>query len=153
MISGNNFTGATGVSFNGVAAYFVAVSVTQITSSVPPGASTGKITVTTPGGSATSASDFSVVWWPIIIGVNPGSGRAGDFIVINGANFCPSQGGNSQCQMFTNGLVQVGNGWKAAAWVQSNWVTFYVPYGATTGPINVITPYGIATGPTFTVLP
>jgi len=35
-------------------------SYTQITATVPTGAKTGKISVTTPGGSATSAATFTV---------------------------------------------------------------------------------------------
>ena len=39
---------------------FVVNSPTQITATVPTAATTGKITVTTPGGTATSAADFTV---------------------------------------------------------------------------------------------
>jgi len=60
-ITGNNFTGATAVKFNGTAATsFAVVSNTRIDTTVPTGATTGKISVTTPGGTATSASDFTV---------------------------------------------------------------------------------------------
>src|SRR6185436_19433035 len=60
-ITGTNFNGATSVRFNGTAATFTVVSATQINTSVPSGATTGRITVTTPGGTATSATDFTVV--------------------------------------------------------------------------------------------
>ena len=59
-INGTNFTGATSVKFNGVTATFIVNSATKITATVPTGATTGRITVTTPGGTATSASDFTV---------------------------------------------------------------------------------------------
>jgi IPT/TIG domain len=59
-ITGTNFTGATSVTFNNVAATFTVNSATQITATVPATATTGKIKVTTPNGSATSATNFVV---------------------------------------------------------------------------------------------
>ncbi|MFN8011054.1 MAG: hypothetical protein U0P81_06590 [Holophagaceae bacterium] len=59
-LTGTNFTGATSVKFNGTAATFSVDSATQISTSVPSGATTGTISVTTPGGTATSASSFTV---------------------------------------------------------------------------------------------
>jgi IPT/TIG domain len=53
-INGTNFTGATSVKFNGVSATFIVNSATKITATVPTGATTGRISVTTPGGTATS---------------------------------------------------------------------------------------------------
>jgi len=58
-ISGASFT-TTGVTFNNVTATFVVNSATQITATVPSTATTGRIRVTTPGGTATSATDFTV---------------------------------------------------------------------------------------------
>jgi uncharacterized protein (TIGR03437 family) len=51
---------ATKVTFNGKSASFTATSDTQITATVPTGATTGKIMVTTPGGTATSTTSFTV---------------------------------------------------------------------------------------------
>lgn len=59
-ITGTSFTGATSVNFNGVTATFKVNSDTQITATVPTGATTGPITVTTPGGTATSSTNFTV---------------------------------------------------------------------------------------------
>ena len=59
-LTGTGFLSATGVSFNGTAAPFTIVSDTQITTAVPIGASTGKVSVTNPAGTATSASNFTV---------------------------------------------------------------------------------------------
>lgn len=62
-ITGTNLTGAT-VKFNGVSAVTSAVSATSITCTVPTGATTGKVSVTTTGGTATSAADFTVAAAP-----------------------------------------------------------------------------------------
>ncbi len=59
-ISGSGFTGATVVRFNGLSATFSIVSDTQITATVPSGASSGPIRVTGPTGSSTSAASFTV---------------------------------------------------------------------------------------------
>jgi uncharacterized protein (TIGR03437 family) len=60
-ITGTSFTGATKVTFGGVKATMFSVdSNTQITATVPTGAKTGKIQVTTPGGTATSSGVFTV---------------------------------------------------------------------------------------------
>src|SRR5919109_186057 len=60
-ITGTNFTGATSVTFNNVAATtFTVNSATQITATVPTTATSGPIKVTTPGGSVTSTTNFTV---------------------------------------------------------------------------------------------
>ena len=60
VITGNSFTGATKVAFGTKSAAFSVDSYTQITATVPVGAKSGAITVTTPGGTATSATNFIV---------------------------------------------------------------------------------------------
>ncbi len=59
-ITGLNFTGATQVKFNGTAATFTVNSNTQISATAPAGVTTGKISVTTPDGTATSTANFTV---------------------------------------------------------------------------------------------
>jgi uncharacterized protein (TIGR03437 family) len=59
-ITGSGFTGATAVRFGGVKATFTVNSGTQITATVPNGATTGKIDVTTAGGKVTSKGWFNV---------------------------------------------------------------------------------------------
>lgn len=72
-INGTNFTDATVVTFNGVSAAFAINSDTKITATVPTGATTGKIRVTTLGGSATSAGSFTVgATHPRIVTLNLG---------------------------------------------------------------------------------
>jgi len=61
-ITGTSFTGATKVTFGGVkATAFTVDTDSQITATVPTGAVTGKIQVTTAGGTATSATTFTVL--------------------------------------------------------------------------------------------
>ncbi len=60
VIAGTGFTGATGVAFNGTTAAFTVDSGTQITTHVPDGATSGAVSVTGPGGTATSSGSFTV---------------------------------------------------------------------------------------------
>lgn len=60
-LTGTHFVGASAVSFNGTAATtFTVVSDTQMTAVVPAGATTGTVSVTTPGGTATSGTSFTI---------------------------------------------------------------------------------------------
>ena len=60
VLTGHGFTGTTAVKFNGATGAFVVDSDTQITTSAPAGATSGTISVTTPAGTATSGSSFTV---------------------------------------------------------------------------------------------
>jgi uncharacterized repeat protein (TIGR03803 family) len=60
-ILGTDLTGASGVTFNGTAATFTVVSASEVTTTVPTGATTGVIVVTTPGGTLTSNKKFTVI--------------------------------------------------------------------------------------------
>ena len=60
-ILGQGFTGTTAVAINGVPANFAVVSDTFIKATVPPGATTGYVTVTTPTGVLTSNVPFHVI--------------------------------------------------------------------------------------------
>ncbi len=59
-ILGTDLTGATSVSFNGTAAAFNIVSATEITTTVPAGTTTGRVHVTTPGGTLLSGGPLLV---------------------------------------------------------------------------------------------
>jgi len=59
-ILGTGLTGATSVSLNGVAAAFTVLSASQITTTVPAGATTGTVQVTTPSGTLLSNVAFQV---------------------------------------------------------------------------------------------
>lgn len=61
-IAGSGFVdGATSLAFDGVQAALTVVDATRLATVVPPGARTGPVTVSTPGGSAVSPVAFSVV--------------------------------------------------------------------------------------------
>ena len=59
-VTGTGLTQATKVTFDNVSAIFTVNSDSQITATVPTAAATGKIKVTTKGGSATSSKSFTV---------------------------------------------------------------------------------------------
>jgi hypothetical protein len=58
---------------------------THITTTVPDGASSGRITVTTPSGTATSATNFSVTL--SVTGFTPTSGLVGSTVYVTGVAF------------------------------------------------------------------
>ena len=60
ILLGTNLTGTSGVSFHGTPATFQIVSKSEVITTVPAGATTGKITVTTPRGTLTSNVKFRV---------------------------------------------------------------------------------------------
>jgi uncharacterized repeat protein (TIGR03803 family) len=59
-ILGTSLAGATSVTFNGTAATFTVKSKTEITTTVPTGATTGRVQVVTPGGTLSSNVPFRV---------------------------------------------------------------------------------------------
>lgn len=61
IILGSSLTDATGVTFNGTAAAFTLVSSSEITTTVPVGATTGTVKVTTPSGTLKSNVTFRVI--------------------------------------------------------------------------------------------
>lgn len=146
-INGANFvSGATSVSFNGVASTNVSyASSTQITATVPTGASTGPVVVTTVGITPATGSTFTVtvpVPAPTIVSFT-GSGSVGDTITISGTNFIVG----ATAVSFNGTLSSTVNVTSATT------LTAVVPVGATTGTISVTTAGGTAvSGTSFTVL-
>jgi hypothetical protein len=141
VITGTNFTGATSVTFNNVAATtFTVNSATQITATVPTTATTGPIRVTTPGGTGSSLTNFTIAA-PTITSFTPTFGPVGTSVVITGNNFMGAT------------AVTFNNVNATSFTVNSNTqITAVVPTGAATGPIKVTTPGGSVTSSTnFTV--
>jgi len=60
LVLGTNLTGATKVTFNGTSATFTVLSSSEIKTTVPAGATTGTVKVTTPGGTLSSNVAFTV---------------------------------------------------------------------------------------------
>ena len=61
VILGSDLTGATTVTFNGIGAKFKVASASEITATVPSGATTGMVRVTTPNGTLSTNSLFEVL--------------------------------------------------------------------------------------------
>jgi uncharacterized repeat protein (TIGR03803 family) len=141
IILGNNLTGATSVTFNGTAATFTVVSSTEITTTVPTGATSGTVEVTTPGGTLKSNVVFRVT--PQIKSFTPTSGPAGTVVTVTGVSL-------TQTTKVTFGGV------KATTFTvdSDTQVTATVPAGAKTGKIGITTKGGTAASATsFTVTP
>jgi subtilisin-like proprotein convertase family protein len=90
VITGTELTGATSVKFGAVAATFTVNSATQITTSVPATAVTAPISVTTPGGTATSATSFVVSHKRTVSLSLPGHRAKGTVSVSDGFAACAS---------------------------------------------------------------
>jgi hypothetical protein len=128
VITGTGFTGASSVSFGSVpATSFTVDGDTQITAVVPGGFTHSPIKVTTPGGTAKSATNFSLIP-PSIGSFSPTSGPEGTQVVITGLGF--------------TGATSVGFGGVSASLFNvdsDTQITATVPVGAITGPITVVT--------------
>src|SRR5262249_19153010 len=138
VVTGSGFAGATAVTFNGASAAFTVDSATQITATVPATATTGRIRVTAPGGTATSATSFTI--HPAITSFTPPRGPVGTTVIITATSL-------------TGASSVTFNGVAASYTVNSSTqITATVPSGATTGKIKVNTGGGSSTSTTnFTV--
>ena len=141
VITGTGFTGATTVKFNTTTQpTYTVTDDSHISTTVPTGASTGQITVITPGGTAnTSAltpSTFTVNLPPVptITGFNPTSGPVGTAVTITGTGLTGAT--TVKFNTTTQPTYTV---------TDDSHISTTVPTGATTGQITVITPGGTAT--------
>ena len=144
VITGTGFTGVTAVAFNGKPATYSVISTTQITTTVPSGATTGPVSVTATAGNATSTGSFTVTAPapPTVSGFMPTSGQVGTNVTISGTGF--------------TGVAAVAFNGKPATYsiISTTQINATVPSGATTGPISVTATAGNATSTgSFTVLP
>jgi hypothetical protein len=130
-LAGSGFNAATGVVFNGTPTPFSIVSPTQIVATVPQGASTGKLSVSSPGGTATLSTWFLVV--PTITGFTPANGPPGTTVVISGISF-------------TGAIAVRFAGVNATGYTVTSdtSITAVVPMGAKSGSVAVATRGGTA---------
>ena len=139
QILGQDFTSSSEVEFGGVKATSVEFTgTTFIEATVPTGALTGPITVTTSSGTLSTLVTFDVT--PTVGSINPTSGGVGTLVTINGTGL-------------TQTTAVSFHGTKATSFtvVSDSEVTATVPTGATTGAISVTTKGGSASSKTFTV--
>jgi uncharacterized repeat protein (TIGR03803 family) len=141
VVLGQGLRGTTSVSFNGTAAKFVVGADTYLTATVPAGATTGSVTVTTPSGTLTSNVPFRIT--PQLLSFSPPSGPVGAVVTITGVSLTQTVG------------VGFGDEVPANFTVNSDLqVTATVPSGAKTGKVGVQTQGGTAISTAvFTVTP
>jgi YD repeat-containing protein len=126
--------------FNGISAAVSSSTSTQIVTSVPAGATTGPISVTSPLGSTTSSDQFVVIGTggsasPLITTFSPAIVASGGTATINGSNFSSSPSSND---------VKVNVGFAPVTSASASTLTVGIPSDGTSGRITVTTPTGSA---------
>ena len=146
IIYGKNFSSAAAgnaVSFNGIAATVTATTTLAITTTVPDGATTGDVTVTT--NNLTSVGFPFTVTEPVIptiTSIDPSSGKVGTTVTITGTDFSTTPGKNIVSFNGTEATVSAST---------ATSITTTVPAGATTGNVTVSVD-GESNGIVFTVI-
>jgi 2',3'-cyclic-nucleotide 2'-phosphodiesterase (5'-nucleotidase family) len=141
-ITGTNFLYVQSVTVGGVPVQYTVVNPTTITFLMPAGGLSGKVVVTTLGGTATSTVTFTVALTPVITGFSPGAGKVGSTVTIMGTNLGYAR------------QVTVGGQSAVFKVINQSMVTATVPPRAVTGKVTVTTPYGSASSvKNFFVLP
>lgn len=130
-INGSNLLTAKSVKFNGKPASFQIQSDGEITATVPVGANSGKISVTTGAGTITSADSFSVLQ---IKAFGPPKGGSSSLVTITGSGF------TGATEVDFNGTPTD----TPPTVVSDTTITVNPPAGGTSGPISVVTPLGTA---------
>lgn len=125
------------VTFNGVAATVLSASPMLIVASVPSGATTGPIGISSPTGSATSSASFTVgaasTGAPSITSFTPAIAIAGTAVTITGTNFDTT---------LANDRVSFNVMQSAPSSATATSIATSVPFGSTSGHISVSTPAG-----------
>jgi YD repeat-containing protein len=126
------------LTFNGTAATVTASTTTQITTTVPVGAISGPIAVTTPLGSASSVTPFvvqAVTGAPSISSFSPVIASIGSALTINGANFDAVK---------ANNLVVLHQTMATVTSNTSSVLSTTIALATTSGRVTVSTPTGTA---------
>ena len=144
-IAGTNFdlTAASNtVKFNGTAATVTKATATQLTVTVPAGGTSGAITVTTSGGTATGPV-FAYLALPAITSISPTSAPAGASVIITGTNFDAA---------IANDAVKFNGTAATVTKATTTQLTVTVPAAGSTGNVTVTTPSGTSNNIAFTYL-
>jgi hypothetical protein len=143
-ITGTNLAGATSVKFGTRSASFSVLSAAQIKATVPDGAVPGRVSVTTPAGTATSTATFTPSL--SITSLQPASGPYGTKVTIAGVGFTSSP------TVRVNGAAA-----SAVTFVSATKLIATVPASATTGKVtvtNTAAPTGtVRSSTSYTVTP
>lgn len=140
VLQGGGFQGLTEVQFNGLRATVSTRTTTRVEVVVPSGAETGPIRLVTTNGTFVTETDFGLP--ARVTGLNPGNGRRGDVITVDGQNF------RGATRVTVNGVEA------AFTAVSGGRLTFTVPALATSGRVGVTTPAGEVLSPaSLTVRP
>ena len=142
-ISGDNLTGATGVSFGGAAATILSGTDDTVAVTVPAAGSAGarNVTVTTPGGTSTQNVAFTYVEAPTVASMTPASGPAagGTDVTISGTDL-------------SGATVDLDGTPVATTSNTSTEIAFTTPPGAGAITVTVTTAGGSASAGNFTFL-
>ncbi|RTL58745.1 MAG: hypothetical protein EKK37_10490 [Sphingobacteriales bacterium] len=144
-ITGTNFDATASkntVKFNGTIATVTSASSTSLVVMAPAAGSTGVVTVTTSGGTATGPA-FTYLQPPTITSISPATGIANTVVTISGTNFKTTT---------TNNVVKFNGVTATVQTATSTSLTVSAPV-STTGTVSVTTSDGTANGPTFTYIP
>ena len=127
------------VKFNGTSATVSAATATELTTTVPSGATTGPISVTVGTATAASTGSFTVdpgAGGPTITSVAPTLVAIGDAVTVTGTRLSPVAG---QTSTLLNGLPV------ATGTLSNTQIVFPAPANVGSGKVSVVTPYGVAT--------
>lgn len=143
-ISGDNLTGATGVSFGGAAATIQSGTDDTVAVTVPTVGSAGarNVTVTTAGGTSTQTATYTYVAAPTVTSMAPDSGplAGGTTVIIAGSNL-------------TGATVDIGGVQVATTSNTGSSLTFTTPAAAPGGAtVDITTAGGTTAAGTFTYL-
>jgi len=139
-VTGANVGAATAVKIGDLAVTSFSVSaVDSLSFAVPAGTSDGKISVTTPGGTATAAKAFALV--PSITSLSKTSAAIGGSVTVTGVNLAAVSSvkiGTKAVTGFTKGATTV---------------TFSVPAGSTSGKVTLVSAGGtVISDATLTII-
>jgi RHS repeat-associated protein len=134
------------VSFNGTSATVTAAYTFELVVIVPSGAASGTVSVTAPGGSASSPAPFTVssAAGPQITGASATVATPGTQLTVTGSNFSTTPADETLAVNRTLARVSAAS---------ATSLTWTVPGSAGSGPISAETPSGAATGPDLYVPP